>query len=406
MADDAAEEQEPKEAEEAEDENIIPSRTKAGIERREREKPELLVAVAEACEFFQMEPSDWQIHRPLRGLGWEAGRHVGTLLKAAALWLPGETGSVGVRCVRLKTNLIGRRGVPLILEGLDPVYATRGPGSATLVELDLAENSLGAPGTRALCEGIVKARYGGLERLDVSGNKCGRDGGKALAELISSPYGVNLNMLLAKDNLMFDDGVGEIGKVSFGALELLDVRNNYFGARGAAALSNGFKENSTLTALNIKENIIALEGLWALGEGLKAKQRSHYRREREKADEYERLPKKERWKMLAARDGWTPDEIATADGLPPAPRNAGESRKDFVKRRLSQINADADAGDPDDPHRGRRKEDVVVTEKYAPKQYDYDVFFFGLDVRPKSLWYKTMGHHIIGAADTVLCSIS
>jgi len=214
MADDAAEEPEPKEAEEAEDENIIPSRTKAGIERREREKPELLVAVAEACEFFQMEPSDWQIYRPLRGLGWEAGRHVGTLLKAAALWLPGETGSVGVRCVRLKTNLIGRRGVPLILEGLDPVYATRGPGSATLVELDLAENSLGAPGTRALCEGIVTARYGGLERLDVSGNKCGRDGGKALAELISSPYGVNLNVLLAKDNLMFDDGVGHCVEIN------------------------------------------------------------------------------------------------------------------------------------------------------------------------------------------------
>ena len=56
-----------------------------------------------------------------------------------------------------------------------------------------------------------------------------------------------------------------------------------------------------------------------------------------------------------------------------------------------------------DPYRGRRKEDVVVTEKYAPKEYTYDVFFFGLDIRPKSLWHKTMGHHIIGALDTVLC---
>ena len=117
---------------EEEDENIIPSRTKEGIARREREKPELTVAVTEALEFFKMQPTDWQVHRPLRGLAWRDAARVGTLLKAAALWLPGEPGHVGLRCVRLRTNLIGRRGVPLLLEGLDPVYATRGPGSATL----------------------------------------------------------------------------------------------------------------------------------------------------------------------------------------------------------------------------------------------------------------------------------
>ena len=181
---------------------------------------------------------------------------------------------------------------------------------------------------------------------------------------------------------MFDDGVSEIGKVSYGALELLDVRDNYFGARGAAALANGFKENSTLTALNIKENVISLEGLWALGGSLAAKRRLHYAAERKKADKYDTVPKKERWKILAERDGWTRSEIDRADSLP---RRSDDDDGSF------------------DPYRGRRKEDVVVTEKYAPKEYTYDVFFFGLDIRPKSLWHKTMGHHIIGALDTVLC---
>ena len=58
---------------EEEDENIIPSRTKEGIARREREKPELMVAVTEALEFF------WRRDSRSRSVCWHPTSRVARL---------------------------------------------------------------------------------------------------------------------------------------------------------------------------------------------------------------------------------------------------------------------------------------------------------------------------------------
>lgn len=397
---------------EADDVTSVPSRTAAGIERREREKPLILAEIPACLAYFGAEPSDWEVRRELWGLDWTAGEKCGVLLKAAALWLPGEPGALSLRCVRLRTNALTRRGIPGLVAGLDPVYATRGANRWWLLELDLAENSLGGEGVRLLCDGLKAHRYGGLERLDVSGNKIGVAGGAALAGFAASDYGKRLECLLASRNNLFDDGVGEFGKVGFGRLELLDVRENFFGARGAAALANGFEKNATLTALNVYGNTISLEGLWALGNALKNKRKNHFRAQEKLRDRYETVPKKERWKVLAERDGWTEQEILDADAAPPLKdtgRKEGESQKDYVKRRLAQIAEDKDAPPDDaehDPLYGKRKENLIVGDAFVHAPYTYDVFFFGMDIRPRPLFRRVFGHHIIGALDSVLCAIS
>ena len=160
----------------------------------------------------------------------DAGRQLGTLLKAIHLFEEDEAGFSHMRAARLRTNLITREGIPLILEGLHPVYRTRGVQVGMLKELDLAENSLGGVGVARLCDGLIRLRYIGLERLDLSGNHSHIEGARALARLISSEAGCTVNMLQTRRNNHFDAGIKCFGKVSFGRLEFLDIRENFFTA--------------------------------------------------------------------------------------------------------------------------------------------------------------------------------
>ena len=80
-------------------------------------------------------------------------------------------------------------------------------------------------------------------------------------------------MLQTRRNNHFDAGIKCFGKVSFGRLEFLDIRENFFTARGAAELANGFRDNETLTALDFRGTVLALEGLWAMGNALKRRKK-------------------------------------------------------------------------------------------------------------------------------------
>ena len=92
----------------------------------------------EALKFFDCKSTkDWQLRKELRGLSKEAGRQLGHLLKAIHLFEDGEAGFAHIRAARLRTNLVTRVGIPLLLEGLHPVYRTRGVQVGMLKELDL-----------------------------------------------------------------------------------------------------------------------------------------------------------------------------------------------------------------------------------------------------------------------------
>lgn len=115
-----------------------PAHTTIGKERREEERGEVMERCVEALKFFDCKSTkDWQLRKELRGLSKEAGRQLGHLLKAIHLFEDGEAGFAHIRAARLRTNLVTRVGIPLLLEGLHPVYRTRGVQVGMLKELDL-----------------------------------------------------------------------------------------------------------------------------------------------------------------------------------------------------------------------------------------------------------------------------
>jgi len=384
-------------------ESEAPAHTEAGQKRREDEKGPVMEAMVDSLKFFGAKSTkSREIRKELRGLSREAGRQLGTLLKAIHLFEEDEAGFSHMRAARLRTNLITREGIPLILEGLHPVYRTRGVQVGMLKELDLAENSLGGVGVARLCDGLIRLRYIGLERLDLSGNHSHIDGARALARLISSEAGCTINMLQTRRNNHFDAGIKCFGKVSFGRLEFLDIRENFFTARGAAELANGFRDNETLTALDFRGTVLALEGLWALGNALQRRKKRFREIQLRLGDKFSRAPIKDKWQALAERDGWTEEEIKYAHDAPSNPQREGETLEAWHERRDAQMGLDHRVlGDDPGP---RRREDLgEVGSKFKHAPYEYDVFFFGEPVKAKSLFQKCFGHHIIGSLDITCC---
>ena len=109
--------------------------------------------------------------------------------------------------------------------------------------------------------------------LDLSGNHSHIEGARALARLISSEAGCTINMLQTTAQQPFRRWNQVFRQGFFGRLEFLDIRENFFTARGAAELANGFRDNETLTALDFRGTVLALEGLWAMGNALKRRKK-------------------------------------------------------------------------------------------------------------------------------------
>ena len=95
-----------------------------------------------------------------------------------------------------------------------------------------------------------------------------------------------LETLDVRQNWLANEGCFGFGEVSFGRLKHLDMRDNFIGTEGFAALARGFKHNETLTSLNLHGNKPGTEGLWELGNALKTKKETFTKKESEKTHKY------------------------------------------------------------------------------------------------------------------------
>lgn len=204
----------------------------------------------EALAALKLSASSREIRLERWGLGPSAGRLLRALLEQRALALPNEEGALRFVALRLRGNCLGRDGCRHICESI----------SDKILELDLAQNSLGLRGVEILCDALASKQ---VERLDVSGNRCGPNGARKLCTIAS------LRHLKTSDNALRDEGFAAFGEAYFAQLAILDLRRNDAGPRGALALARGFAQNDTLTGLDLRGNLISLEGLWTLGDALK-----------------------------------------------------------------------------------------------------------------------------------------
>ncbi|KAJ8598369.1 hypothetical protein CTAYLR_002963 [Chrysophaeum taylorii] len=135
-----------------------------------------------------------------------------------------------------------------------------------LVEVDVANKSLGLEGLRRLCASLPAS----LERLDVSGNRCGPEGAALLCELRSLRY------LKTARNALRDEGVTVFAKEAFLEIRTLDLRQNEITVRCVASLARGLRETKSLAALDLRGNALPRESLWVFGDAVKKKKNTIY----------------------------------------------------------------------------------------------------------------------------------
>ena len=121
-----------------------------------------------------------------------------------------------------------------------------------------------------LCE--VLPRFAALRTLDLSKNKIGLEGAKAIAEaLMKSGTAVVITLYLGLNNIG-DEGaiaIAEALKVNAVLLNELGLGNNSIGADGAKAIAEALKVNAVLTELRLGVNTIGDKGAKAIAEVLK-----------------------------------------------------------------------------------------------------------------------------------------
>jgi len=343
---------------------------------REGRRSEVARTAADALRQLRVDSAALDVVLEYQGLGPGAGEHLAALLKHRALALPGEAGALCFRSLRLRTNVLGPLGVAALCEGLDLRYLSP-PRTHTLIELDLAENSLGAAGVQLLCRALRV--YGRLRRLDVSGNACSRGGAAALADLLAdetSRARANLKVLHLARNRIFDDGCGALGAAACGRLATLDLRDNDISARGAALLAGAVASSATLTAVDLRGNAISLEGLWALGDAVRRSRVAYAADERRRAIDFDGMAWEHRWRVYADARGWSTQEIDdfSGDGARGGP-----------------------VGKP-----GRAELEALVGARYAARARG-GVYFHGLCVEAAPRRSQWCGHHVFGSADQLLC---
>jgi len=108
-----------------------------------------------------------------------------------------------------------------------------------------------------------------VTQLDLTGNKIGDEGAKALAEVLKTKVVLN-EINLGKNNIGNEGakGIGEALAVNT-TLACLDLRDNRVGNEGIKAISRALKVNKTLIQLDMRSNKVGCEGITAISEVLK-----------------------------------------------------------------------------------------------------------------------------------------
>ena len=208
------------------------------------------------------------------------GEKIAAILKHQLLDLP-DRGTL--LSIEVPWNLLGPDGARAIADALSPRFNPY--RKKLLTSLDLSQNSIGVSGARALADAL--ALYDGLRVLKLGWNKIGHEGATAIAEVLQ--VNTTLETLDVRQNWLANEGCFGFGEVSFGRLKHLDMRDNFIGTEGFAALARGFKHNETLTSLNLHGNKPGTEGLWELGNALKTKKETFTKKESEKTHKYRRM---------------------------------------------------------------------------------------------------------------------
>ena len=259
-----------------------PNSTAADLLKRERDRQfaELSESVAGYYEELGMRPTQDSIVRVRYGLGKRHGEKIAAILKHQLLDLP-DSGTL--YSIEVPWNLLGPDGASAIAHALSPRFDPH--RKKLLTSLDLSQNSIGVSGARALAEAL--ALYDGLRALRLGWNKIGHEGATAIAEVLQ--VNTSLETLDVRQNWLANEGCFGFGEVSFGRLTHLDMRDNFIGTEGFAALARGFKHNDTLTSLNLHGNKPGMEGLWELGNALRTKRENFTKQESEKVHKYRRM---------------------------------------------------------------------------------------------------------------------
>eukprot|EP00294_Goniomonas_avonlea_P007844 CAMPEP_0114561752 /NCGR_PEP_ID=MMETSP0114-20121206/12168_1 /TAXON_ID=31324 /ORGANISM="Goniomonas sp, Strain m" /LENGTH=731 /DNA_ID=CAMNT_0001747401 /DNA_START=118 /DNA_END=2313 /DNA_ORIENTATION=+ len=173
----------------------------------------------------------------------------------------------GLRKIILENNNIGDSGCLALVPGLE--------NSRTLIELHLSRNKITGKGAAALASALASNRT--LTLLDLSTsdnpneNAVGDEGCVALGRAVAT-NNVFLYLNLSGRNSISPTGAGALGQglsmMSCG-LQSLNLSGNNVGNNGAQYLSNGLKQNRSLTELKLSNCNIFDEGIAELGKGIR-----------------------------------------------------------------------------------------------------------------------------------------
>eukprot|EP00613_Pedinella_sp_CCMP2098_P061123 CAMPEP_0171973862 /NCGR_PEP_ID=MMETSP0993-20121228/229630_1 /TAXON_ID=483369 /ORGANISM="non described non described, Strain CCMP2098" /LENGTH=216 /DNA_ID=CAMNT_0012624743 /DNA_START=37 /DNA_END=687 /DNA_ORIENTATION=- len=160
--------------------------------------------------------------------------------------------------------------------------------SKSLTRLDLSENCLGDEGCAAVAT-LLHAKSS-LVHLVLDTNKISVAGVSALAAVL--PSALALRSLGLAHNQLCHAGVRPIAFVSFGPLEVLDLRGNIMDERAARVLADGVVHSEAIAKIDVRENINSREAMSILGRAIR--------------DRTRRFKAKERKEKLAARKAKKP----------------------------------------------------------------------------------------------------
>ena len=128
-------------------------------------------AMVDALKFFGAKSHEVEeIRKELRGLNRDAGRQLGTLLKAIHLFEEDEAGFSHMRAARLRTNLITREGIPSSWKGCIPYIGQEESKSACSRNWTSPRIRWEASVSLDYATASYDCGISGLERLDLSGN--------------------------------------------------------------------------------------------------------------------------------------------------------------------------------------------------------------------------------------------